>query len=34
MRAEMGAKAREVARGWTIEQGWKLWEHAYERLLA
>lgn len=29
MRAEMGAKAKEVARGWTIEQGWKLWEDAY-----
>jgi len=30
MRAEMGAKGREVARNWTIQQGWKLWRDAYE----
>lgn len=34
MRAEMGAKAKEVARGWTIEAGYKLWEQAYGGLLA
>lgn len=33
MRAEMGAKAKEAARGWTIEAGWKLWEQAYSSLL-
>lgn len=33
MRAEMGAKAREVARGWTIENGYRLWEKAYSSLL-
>jgi hypothetical protein len=32
MRTEMGAKAKEVARGWTIEQGWKQWEQAYSSL--
>lgn len=32
LRAEMGAKAREVARGWTIETGWTQWAEAYERL--
>ena len=30
MRTEMGAKGREVASGWTIQQGWKLWRDAYE----
>lgn len=30
MRTEMGAKGREVAAGWTIQQGWKLWRDAYE----
>jgi glycosyltransferase involved in cell wall biosynthesis len=30
MRAEMGAAAREQASAWTIEEGWKLWESAYE----
>jgi glycosyltransferase involved in cell wall biosynthesis len=31
MRAEMGAKGREVARGWTMQDtGWRLWESAYE----
>jgi glycosyltransferase involved in cell wall biosynthesis len=34
LRAEMGAKAREVARDWTIERGWKLWADAYEGLFA
>src|SRR6185436_14479874 len=29
MRAEMGANAREPAAGWTIEEGWRLWESAY-----
>ena len=33
MRAEMGAKAKEHARGYTIEQGWKLWEQVYGGLL-
>jgi glycosyltransferase involved in cell wall biosynthesis len=33
MRAEMGAKAREHARGWSIEDGWRLWESAYRTLL-
>lgn len=33
LRASMGAKAKEVARGWTIEQGWKCWADAYEGLL-
>jgi glycosyltransferase involved in cell wall biosynthesis len=32
MRAEMGAKARELAYGRTIQQGWRLWADAYERL--
>jgi glycosyltransferase involved in cell wall biosynthesis len=30
MRAEMGAAGKEQAAGWTIEEGWKLWESAYE----
>jgi glycosyltransferase involved in cell wall biosynthesis len=30
MRQEMGAKGREVAQGWTIQQGWRLWRDAYE----
>jgi Glycosyl transferases group 1/Methyltransferase domain len=30
MRTEMGAKGREVASQWTIQQGWKLWRDAYE----
>jgi glycosyltransferase involved in cell wall biosynthesis len=30
MRAEMGAAGREQASGWTIEEGWRLWESAYE----
>jgi glycosyltransferase involved in cell wall biosynthesis len=29
LRAEMAAKAREHARQFTIEQGWKLWADAY-----
>lgn len=32
MRAEMGAKAREVAAGWTIQDGWRLWQAAYEEV--
>jgi len=32
MRTEMGAKGREVAAGWTIQQGWKLWRDAYEEV--
>jgi glycosyltransferase involved in cell wall biosynthesis len=31
-RAEMGAAAREQARGWTIQTGWKLWERCYEEV--
>jgi glycosyltransferase involved in cell wall biosynthesis len=30
MREEMGSKAREVAAGWTIQDGWRLWQDAYE----
>lgn len=30
MRAEMGAAARVQASEWTIEEGWKKWEAAYE----
>jgi glycosyltransferase involved in cell wall biosynthesis len=30
MRAEMGAKGREVAANWTIQQGWKMWRDAYQ----
>jgi len=33
LRAEMGAKAREHARGYTIEGNWKLWQDAYGGLL-
>ena len=33
MREEMGAKAKENARSWTIDHGWKLWAAAYEGLL-
>jgi glycosyltransferase involved in cell wall biosynthesis len=33
LRESMGAKAREVARGWTVEDGWKHWESAYRSLL-
>lgn len=32
LREEMGAKAREAARSWVIEDGWKLWEQAYASL--
>lgn len=31
-RAEMGAAAREVARDWTIESGWRQWAAVYEEL--
>jgi LAGLIDADG-like domain/Glycosyl transferases group 1 len=34
MREEMGVKAREQARNWTIDRGWKLWAAAYEELLS
>jgi hypothetical protein len=34
LRKEMGANAREVAREWTMEKGWKLWEQAYKNLNA
>ena len=34
LRESMGAKAREHARQFTIEQGWKLWAGAYEGLFA
>jgi hypothetical protein len=34
LRAEMGAKAREHARQFTIEDGWKAWEAAYGGLFA
>ena len=33
MRAEMGAAGREQAAGWTIEEGWRLWENAYESVV-
>jgi hypothetical protein len=33
LRAEMGAKAREHARGYTIEGNWQRWEAAYGGLL-
>jgi glycosyltransferase involved in cell wall biosynthesis len=32
MRAEMGAKGREVASAWTIQAGWKKWRNAYEEV--
>lgn len=32
LRESMGAKAREVARQWTIEEGWTLWDEAYRGL--
>jgi len=32
MRAEMGAAAREQAAEYVIEDGWKLWEQAYESI--
>lgn len=31
LRAEMGAKGRQVAAGWTIQQGWKRWRDAYQQ---
>lgn len=33
MRQEMGVKARELAAGWTIQQGWQEWESAYRSVL-
>jgi glycosyltransferase involved in cell wall biosynthesis len=32
LREQMGAKARELARQWTIEEGWRMWADAYEGL--
>jgi glycosyltransferase involved in cell wall biosynthesis len=32
MRTEMGAKAKEHARTYVIQDGWRLWEDAYRRL--
>jgi glycosyltransferase involved in cell wall biosynthesis len=32
MREEMGAAAKEQAAGWTIEEGWRLWQDAYEQI--
>lgn len=32
MRTEMGAKGRDVARGWTVQQGWTRWAKAYEEV--
>ena len=34
MRREMGDAGREQAAGWTIEEGWRLWEDAYEKIAA
>jgi glycosyltransferase involved in cell wall biosynthesis len=34
LRAEMGAKAKEAARDWVIERGWKRWANAYSSLMA
>jgi glycosyltransferase involved in cell wall biosynthesis len=31
-RDELGAKGRQVAQGWTIQTGWKLWRDAYEEV--
>jgi hypothetical protein len=33
MRAEMGAKAKELAAQWTIQCGWQEWEAAYKTAL-
>ena len=30
LREQMGEAAREQARAWTIEEGWRLWEATYE----
>lgn len=32
LREKMGAAAREQARQWTIEEGWKLWASTYQNL--
>ncbi len=32
LREKMGAAAREQARQWTVEEGWKLWESVYQGL--
>jgi glycosyltransferase involved in cell wall biosynthesis len=34
MRTEMGAKARQVAADWTIQERWPAWERAYADLMA
>jgi glycosyltransferase involved in cell wall biosynthesis len=33
MRAEFGAAAKEQATAWMIEDGWKLWQDAYEQVV-
>jgi glycosyltransferase involved in cell wall biosynthesis len=33
LRESMGAKAKEQARSWCIEDGWRKWETAYQSLL-
>lgn len=33
MRTEMGRKAKDVARGYTIQKGWPEWEAAYKSIL-
>ena len=33
MRAEIGAAGKEQAADWTIEEGWRLWETAYESVV-
>lgn len=33
MRSEMGKKAKERARQYAIQEGWRLWDSAYRRLL-
>lgn len=33
MRAEMGAKAKELAAQWTLQRGWQEWEAAYKTAL-
>jgi hypothetical protein len=33
MREQMGAAAKERARGWVIQDGWKRWADAYRTLM-
>jgi len=33
MRAEMGAKARELAESWTIQRNWRRWADVFERII-